>query len=59
MTVHGHHHKTGKKMAVATFNVSAGGRPANHSPRGAVNLASEDHKDIKYTDKSEHMEHKL
>lgn len=59
VTVHGYHHITGKKMAVATYNVSAGGRPANHSPRGAVNLASEDHKDIKYTDKSEHMEHKL
>jgi hypothetical protein len=59
VTVHGTHHKTGKKMSVATFNVSAGGRPANHSPRGAVNLSSEDHKDIKYTDKSEHMEHKL
>jgi hypothetical protein len=59
VTVHGTHHKTGKVMSVATFTVSAGGKPANHSPRGVVNLASEDHKDIKYTDKSEHMEHKL
>jgi hypothetical protein len=57
VTVHGIHKKTGKKMAVARISVSAGGRPANHSPKGSVTLPSEDHKDVHYTDKSEHMEH--
>ena len=67
VTVHGtfHHPKdrnhplNGKKMAVANWTISAGGKPANASPRGAVNLSSEDHKDIHYTDKSEHMDHKV
>ena len=57
VTVHGIHKKTGKKMAVARVSVHAGGRPANHSPRGSIVLPSEDHKDIHYTDKSEHMVH--
>ena len=57
VTVHGTHKKTGKKMSVARISVHAGGRPANHSPRGSVVLPSEDHKDVHYTDKSEHMVH--
>jgi hypothetical protein len=58
VTVHGIHKKTGKKMAVARVSVSAGGRPANASPRGTVTLPSEDHKDVHYTSEgSEHMEH--
>ena len=57
VTVHGIHKKTGKKMAVARVSVHAGGRPANHSPRGSIVLPSEDHKDVHYTDKSEHMKH--
>jgi hypothetical protein len=57
VTVHGTHKKTGKKMAVARISVSAGGRPANHSPKGTVTLPSEDNKDVHYTDKSEHMVH--
>jgi hypothetical protein len=57
VTIHGIHKKTGKKMPVANVTVSAGGRPANHSPRGTVNLSSEDHKDVHYSDKSEHMVH--
>lgn len=57
VTVHGIHKKTGKKMAVARVSVSAGGRPANASPRGTVTLPSEDHKDVHYTSASEHMEH--
>lgn len=58
VTIHGHHKVTKKKMAVARISISAGGRPANKSPKGTVTLPSEDHKDIHYTDKSEHMEHK-
>jgi hypothetical protein len=56
--VEGTHKKTGKKMKVASITVSAGGRAANTSPRGTVTLPSEDNKDVHYTDKSEHMEHK-
>lgn len=57
VTIHGHHKITKKKMAVARVSISAGGRPANKSPKGTVTLPSEDHKDIHYTDSSEHMEH--
>jgi hypothetical protein len=57
VTVHGYHKKTGKKMPVARVSIHAGGRPANASPRASIVLPSEDHKDIKYSEKSEHMEH--
>lgn len=57
VTVHGYHKKTGKKMAVARVAIHAGGRPANHSPRASVTLPSEDHKEVHYTEASEHMKH--
>jgi hypothetical protein len=57
VTVHGYHKKTGKKMPVARVSIHAGGRPANISPRASIVLPSEDHKDINYSQKSEHMEH--
>lgn len=57
VTVHGYHKKTGNKMAVARVSIHAGGRPANTSPRASIVLPSEDHNSIKYSEKSEHMEH--
>lgn len=50
VSVIGTHHKTGKKMKVASWSIYAGGRPANGSPRGATTLPSEHHKDIHYSE---------
>lgn len=38
----------GKVMPIATWAISAGGKPTNASPRGAVNLTSEDTKKINW-----------
>lgn len=46
VTIHGVHKKTGKVMAVARMSIY--GRKHQISPRGAVVLPSENHKDVKY-----------
>lgn len=57
VTIHGIHKKTGKKMAVARWAIYAGGRPAS-TPRASTTLPSEDHKDMNYTEFSEHAHQK-
>jgi hypothetical protein len=57
VTIYGTHKKTGAKMAVARWAIYAGGRPAS-TPRASTTLPSEDHKDMKYTEFSEHAHQK-
>lgn len=42
------HALNGKVVPIATWAISAGGKPTNASPRGAVNLTSEDTKKINW-----------
>lgn len=42
------HPMNGKRMRVANISVYSGGRPNNVSPRGAITLPSEHHKEIVY-----------